>query len=665
MSKINHICEVLQLTFYRMMNHISQGVTEGICRTMEDLPKDTSDVEGFAQSLTKEWSNSLSAGVPRRLFDALYLSFSELNSKLASRVEINITPECHDSGHHFELKSTPQPSPPLSASSQSLGYHDYHKGPHDTLEPSEEQSEGTVDRCCMCLTPASEEELMTTPCCFREVGSICWQERMQETGECCLCQARQTRCSTASSDGAPDYKVHFTMETHQDGTDGTAEIEMNRADSFEPEQDFSTGSVTARDPPSPSDTSNTLIASVTAKKETEIIGQSILYADFEAMRTPDERHKSSKFEAVSLDDLKNFSRGFKLPTPVPEDIVPFLSPNTDKQQNRELVKDTQLKTFSLSALNTMKSQVSADSEEPNPQTEERDDHLDTKFLRLKLIDQDVICHIKDLDRDDLLDLVHSALKERERRTLCKNFLRQAKVLKNRNVVDISICLKCSQDSDLMITTKDWSRDFESFILTTQLRKYKVTGEHVHIGTKNILRGPEKLETIRTLVNDNKYLIKSLKSPADIQGICWNKDVNNLKPFDSTSVTITFATAQLANEAIEHGLVWNHERHRCRRQGAHAKIIQCGRCQAYGHIPRECSSAPRCKVCAGMHLSTACNYDSAANKACLKCALCGGAHEATSEVCKSREAERRRVKLANPFYPNGPERVEQNGTANAA
>ena len=550
MSEISYISEVLQLTVYRMMNH--QGVTDSICRTMEDLPKNTSielDAEGIAQSLTKELSNSFSAGVPRRLFDALYRSFSELNSKLASKVEINITPKCHDSGHHFKFESTPQPSPSLFASSQFLGHYDFYKGPHDTSEPSEEQSEGTVDRCRICLTPASEEELMTTLCCSRYVGSICWAEKMQETGECCLCKAYQNRCSAASFDGAPDYKFHFTNETYQNGTDVTA----------------------------------------------------------------DQRRKRSKFDdkAVSLDDLKNFSRGSKFPTLVPEDTVPLLSPNTDKQQNRELVKDTQLKTSSPSALDNTKSQVSADSEEPNHQIEERDNHLDTKLYKLKLIDQDVIRHIKDLDSEDLLDLVHSALKERERRIVCQEFLRQAKVLRNGNF-DVSICLKCSQDSNLMITTKAWSRDFESLVLTNQLRKFKVTVNHVHIGTKNILRGPKKPETIRTLVNDNKYLIKSLKSTADIQDICWNKNIDNLKPFDATSVTITFATAQLANEAIEHGLVWNHERRRCRKQGAHTRFTQCGRCQAYGHIPKDCSSAPRCKICAGMHLSTACSYDSVAN-----------------------------------------------------
>ena len=276
----------------------------------------------------------------------------------------------------------------------------------------------------------------------------------------------------------------------------------------------------------------------------------------------------------------------------------------------------------------------------------------------------MIRHLRDVDSDDLSDLIHSALKDHVQRILCKKFFGQAKSLKNGNV-DVSICSKCSQDSDLKNGMKDWPRAFESFLLTTQLRSYKVTVDHIQIGTMKIIRSPEKSTTVRKLVEDNSFLIKSLKNPADIRGICWNKDINGLKPIESTSITITFATAQQANEAIEHGLLWHHERRLCRRQGAHPRITQCGRCQAYGHISKDCTSAPRCHVCAGMHLSTACTYDPAANKARLKCALCAGAHDATSEGCKSRKNERQRLKLENRFYPIDAEKAERNGIASAA
>lgn len=489
--------------YYSTMNKISQ-VTEGISRTIADLPGDTNrefEAAKGSQNLTRDLSSSLSEGVPRRVFDILYQSFLELNSKLASGVEINSTQGSHDSECTFDSEGTLQASPPASASAQSLGHYDSCGDSHDVSEQFEEQSAGTVDRCCVCSTPASEEELMTTSCCSRAVGSICFEEGLDETSKCCLCQARQTRsdsrCSAAPSEVAFDYKVHFATETFQD------------------------------------------------------------YGD----------------------------------------------------------------------------------------------HLVPKAHILKLFDQDVMHYLEGIHQEDLLDLVHSALKTRVHHIACKRFLQGAQVLKRRNV-SLSICSKCSQDTDITNGMKDWPRVLESFVLTTRLRFYKISVDRIQIGTMNILRGVEKSETIQTLVNDNTSVLKSLRNSAQIRGIHWNKDTIGLKPIEYTSITITFLSAQQANEAIEHGLLWNHERRPCRRQGPHPRITQCGHCQAYGHVSKDCSSAPRCKVCAGTHLSTACIHYPAANKACLKCALCGVAHDATNEECTLRQAQRQRLRLENRFYPVG-------------
>lgn len=66
-------------TIMLTMNNISQPVTEGVSRTMETLPGDTNrelELKSLAQNLTRELSSSLSLGVPRPIFDALYQSFS-------------------------------------------------------------------------------------------------------------------------------------------------------------------------------------------------------------------------------------------------------------------------------------------------------------------------------------------------------------------------------------------------------------------------------------------------------------------------------------------------------------------------------------------------------------------------------------------------------------
>lgn len=487
------------------------------------------EVELSSQILIGELSNSLSIGVSRRLFDALHQSFSELNHKLASRVEINIASDCHDSDRPFENRETSRPSP--STPAQALGHSDPCEDLHDTLKLSEGQNDGTIEKCCLCLTPASEEELVTTPCCQRSIGSICFEERLEETGKCCLCQAYQP-----------------------------------------------------------------------------------------------ESHPS--YLATPWEDTTGYKHHFTTVSAPPTKLQASLPPK-----------------------------------ETTPHSKEGDDHHVTKSHRLKLIDPDVIYHLKEVRKGDLLDLVHSALIEPLRQTVCKGFFHQAGSVNGK--FDVLICLKCSQEPDLMQGMKDWPRAFESFVLTTQLQSFKVTVDHIQIGTMKISQSFDKSTTIRTLVEDNTSVLKSLTSPADIRGICWNKKIIGLNPIESTSITITFRTAQQANEAIEQGILWHHQRRLCRRQGAHPRITQCGHCQAYGHRYKDCCSTPRCCICAGDHLSTACAHDPAVDKACLKCVLCSGRHEATSENCMSRKIERERLQLENRFYTTGATKAEQGGAASAA
>lgn len=667
--------QVLRLTPYRALKRISSGVTDGISRTIEDMPEDTNtelELKTVAQDMTKELSNSLSLGVPRRLFESLYQSFSQLNVKLASRVEINITPECHDLGYPLDYEGTSRPSPSVSASAQSLGHYEFCEDPHDPLGLSEGQSVGTIGRCCVCSALSDEEELVTTLCCFRVVGSICFEKALEETGSCCLCEAHQprsdSRCSEAPSDGAADHKILLCTEDHHLEK---AEPGLEKAKSTASASGFPLDNAVADDAPRIPDASEELIANVNEKKDTKISDTCESFPfDFPFETKKAARDRRLRFyynRPVSLEDLKNFSRDFKLNTPVPEDIVPYVTNNMARQQSHELVTDAHLRThapITTAITVSAKPQISAGLEIPNVQMEEQHDCLITKPHRLKLIDQDVIYYLKAVQEKDLLNFVHSALKERVPRTACKRLFQQAQGLKDGNV-DLSICLKCSQDSELMKGMRDWPRAFESFMLTTQLRIYKVTVEHIQIGTMNLLQGFEKATTIQTLVNDNVSVLKSLKASTDIRGICWNKRIIDLRPIESTSITITFATAQQANEAIEYGILWNHERRLCRRQGAHSRISQCGHCQGYGHLFRDCSSAPRCRTCAALHLSVACTNDAATNKACLKCALCGGAHDATSENCKLRKVERRRIQLESRFYPTEAERGEKGKTASAA
>ena len=180
----------------KALDKVSQGVTDGILKTLRDLPGDTTvelKVKRIARKLTRDQSDALSDVIPRRIFGGFYQSFSRLNLKLAARVDINITPECHGSGYALDYKIISWPSPPTAATPHSLGHSGFSDDLHGALEPSEGEIEDMVDRCCVCFTLNREEEHLTTLCCLRAIGSICFEEALQETGKCYLCQAHQPK----------------------------------------------------------------------------------------------------------------------------------------------------------------------------------------------------------------------------------------------------------------------------------------------------------------------------------------------------------------------------------------------------------------------------------------------------------------------------------------
>lgn len=100
---------------------------------------------------------------------------------------------------------------------------------------------------------------MTTPCCIRAVGSICFEEGLQEDGKCCLCQGYPYKSDAQSldapSDGGFVYKFHFIPVTGQDDSGDKAEVETARTGCLEKTKGLSAGSVLADDQPRLSDAS--------------------------------------------------------------------------------------------------------------------------------------------------------------------------------------------------------------------------------------------------------------------------------------------------------------------------------------------------------------------------------------------------------------------------
>lgn len=61
-----------------------------------------------------------------------------------------------------------------------------------------------------------------------------------------------------------------------------------------------------------------------------------------------------------------------------------------------------------------------------------------------------------------------------------------------------------------------------------------------------------------------------------------------------------------------------------------KIIQCHRCQLWGHATSNCRASPRCLKCAKSHLTNTCTKS---KEVPPKCANCGEAHPANSVSCR--------------------------------
>lgn len=66
---------------------------------------------------------------------------------------------------------------------------------------------------------------------------------------------------------------------------------------------------------------------------------------------------------------------------------------------------------------------------------------------------------------------------------------------------------------------------------------------------------------------------------------------------------------------------------------HSGPIQCYRCQQFGHATAGCRMRQKCVKCAGDHESADCTYGVAADRAILKCVLCGEqGHPASYKGC---------------------------------
>ena len=113
--------------------------------------------------------------------------------------------------------------------------------------------------------------------------------------------------------------------------DSTADSEVeNKPEIPKPEQKTQSTAPTAKDTKAPKQLGR---PGVTENVEVEVLDSFRQFLASEKMKVHDnKRNRASQDKAVKLNDLKKFSKNFKLLTPVPKDLVPILAKDEGKQK---------------------------------------------------------------------------------------------------------------------------------------------------------------------------------------------------------------------------------------------------------------------------------------------------------------------------------------------
>jgi hypothetical protein len=100
----------------------------------------------------------------------------------------------------------------------------------------------------------------------------------------------------------------------------------------------------------------------------------------------------------------------------------------------------------------------------------------------------------------------------------------------------------------------------------------------------------------------------------------------------SSLILWVGSAEQANQILDKGLFWNFEKMDTEIHQSTHRILQCFKCQQYGHIAPKCTAkSDTCSHCAGSHAARECH----ARKEDTRCACCGKRHTSWSSQCTAR------------------------------
>ena len=130
----------------------------------------------------------------------------------------------------------------------------------------------------------------------------------------------------------------------------------------------------------------------------------------------------------------------------------------------------------------------------------------------------------------------------------------------------------------------------------------------------------------------------------------------------SSLMLELATPEMANRVCAEGLIENYVIQDCETYDRRCRILQCFKCQQYGHMAFRCQRPTRCGHCGGDHHSKDHEtINSAAEERCTVCQKTG--HATWSRKCETRQREIgfAKTRWANrrrsyPIYKDSAQRI---------
>lgn len=155
----------------------------------------------------------------------------------------------------------------------------------------------------------------------------------------------------------------------------------------------------------------------------------------------------------------------------------------------------------------------------------------------------------------------------------------------------------------------------------------------------------------------RVVLRNLHPTTDIQSIKEDLEAKNFRvrniinarhPATKTPLPLFFVDLEPSpqNTEIFKLEIVAHTRIRVEEPKKRREIVQCFRCQAFGHTRSYCNRAPRCVKCGEDHLTEVCKISPKSEY--VKCVHCEGNHPASYRGCTvHRELEARIGRKVNP------------------